>query len=47
VEPRISGKEATQVADDMAKRGPIRLMAPNVVWHLQPDLESQAAVGQQ
>jgi hypothetical protein len=29
VEPRISGKEATQVADDMAKRGPIRLLAPS------------------
>jgi hypothetical protein len=27
VEPRISGKDATQVADDMAKRGPIRLLA--------------------
>ena len=29
MEPRISGKEATQVADDMAKRGPIRLLAPS------------------
>jgi hypothetical protein len=29
VEPRISGKDATRVADDMAKRGPIRLLAPS------------------
>jgi hypothetical protein len=29
VEPRISGKQATQVAVDMAKPGPIRLMASN------------------
>jgi hypothetical protein len=29
VEPRISGKEATQVTDGMAKRGPIRLLAPS------------------
>jgi hypothetical protein len=36
---RISGKEATRVAEDMTKRGPIPLLAPSELQEVTPQSE--------